>query len=134
MAGGANELRISPKLFRGPIRRAYCNGMARVFFRRGVLGGMMPLFMHAQVVETDANNTTSASPSSANRPHERGLSPRYRDDVVDKPSIGDDGLFAGTGSAQLVADLAKGIILSNAGESVEAQASKLTWGSLRLLH
>ena len=95
----------------------------------------MPLFMHAQSVDKSAEKVELRSPPSTNRPAEpRAESQLAIEDAhFEKSTIANDGLFEGCGSAQLIADLAKSIILTNAGDSVEAQATRLTWGSLRLL-
>ena len=106
--------------------------MARVFFGLGVLGGMMPLFMNAQDIDKSAEKVEFKTQQATNRPAEL-------DDCRDMAGylanggINTDGLFAGHGSAELIADLAKSLILNNANDSVEAQATLLTWGSLRLL-
>ena len=121
--------------------------MARAFFEFGVLGGTMPLFANERALIESAAPKNNQSNQLENRPR---LTARSRDETrsaqLAQPnrSTGDDGVPDSTGfdgfttgegldEARMSAVIAKQLIMTNALESLFAQAHRLDLDSLRLL-
>ena len=105
----------------------------------------MPLFMNAHAHYEQAEEKALDSPQSTNRPscadavitevarEQAGCDNRIDESPVVKSPVDEEDLFAGLDFANMAAHVAKQFILTNAMESVHAQATLLDWRSLRLL-
>jgi hypothetical protein len=104
----------------------------------------MPLFTNEQTTDRLSLKANTQTPVSGNRPNivqtadsalgqQVGTDNRSTDPSVFETPSGEMALFDGLDIAHSAATIAREFIMSNAVDSVQAQATLLDWNSLRLL-